>query len=37
MNSIFHHVSIRKYKKQPVEKEKIISNLELTKINLKIN
>lgn len=23
MNSIFHHVSIRKYKNQPVEKEKI--------------
>ena len=24
MNSIFHHVSIRKYKNQPVEKEKIL-------------
>lgn len=24
MNSIFYHVSIRKYKNQPVEKEKIL-------------
>lgn len=27
MNEIFHRVSIRKYKKQPVEKEKILQIL----------